>query len=597
MNQITIILVHAGPAQLPAHIPELLLNTEAIAKKSRIVFLANEINRIDFERIQHDLGDSGNRINFVAIEDIPESDVAQKFRMNSALDKSFRDGFWFNTSNRFLVLADYMAHKNIGNVIHIENDYVLYFDPTDKLEAFDSYADFAVPLDRVRAIPGIVWLKNSKVANRLASYISENPHQDDMATVGRFCVEESDILSKALPTIPYGYASAKSLDVQKYADGVDLFGGVFDAAAIGQFIGGIHWMNNPADTTLFINESSDLIMSDFSFSWAIKDGIRSPLLFYKDEIVSVLGMHAHSKNLEGVSPFNHGVLGNEAIAITGERLQSFCDITIGTPSITKFHGRNNIQSKCLIELPEDGEGNLGPPSIELIEQVLRAKRIFVYTHLIPYFRYYFAPRIKTPFTLVTHNSDYPVTVMDYQLLNHPHLEKWFAQNCEFNHSKLRPLPIGLQNKQWGAEKIDQLVSIGKNIMKTNILYANFSAHTHPGRAAALSATRELQYATVELGVDYERYLKNLAKHKFCMCPRGNGIDTHRFWEAQYLDSIPVILWRDWTSAYSEFPVLILDNWGELKELDLEAIYINLTNKKYLRTNLDLQKVVDQMHHG
>ena len=597
MNQITIILVHAGPAQLPTHIPELLLNTEAIAKKSRIVFLANEINRIDFERIRHDLGDSGNRIDFVAIEDIPESDVTQKFRKISALDKSFRDGFWFNASNRFLVLADYMAHKNLGNVIHIENDYVLYFDPADKLETFNLYADFAVPLDRLRAIPGIVWFKNSKVANSLGSYISENPHQDDMATVGRFCLEASDFISKALPTIPYGYASAKGLNVQKYADGIDLFGGVFDAAAIGQYIGGIHWINNPVDTTLFINESSDLMMSDFSFSWAIKDGIKSPLLICNNEITPVLGVHAHSKNLEGVSPFNHGVLREQAIAITGERLQSYCEISIGTPSITKFHGRNNIQSKELIELPEDIEGNLAPPSIELIERVTQARTIFIYTHLMPYFRYYLAPRIKSPFTLVTHNSDNPVTVMDYQLLNHPHLENWFAQNSEFNHAKLKPLPIGLQNKQWGSDKIDQLVNVGKDIVKTEILYVNFSSQTHPGRVAALSAAKELPYATVEQDVDYVRYLKNLARHKFCLCPRGNGIDTHRFWEAQYLDSIPVILWRDWTPAYSEMPVLILDNWGELKELDLDIIYMSLTNKKYLRTSLNLQKVVNQINHG
>ena len=597
MNQITIILVHAGSAKLPTHIPEVLSITGAIAKKSRIVFLANEINRIDFERIKRDLRDSGSGIDFVAIEDIPESLVTKKFRMSSTLDKSFRDGFWFNASNRFLVLADYMAHKNIGNVIHIENDYVLYFDPADKLEAFNLYADFAVPLDRVRAIPGIVWFKNLKVANSLASYISENPNQDDMVTVGRFCLEASGIASKALPTIPYKYASVKGLDVQKYADSIDLFGGVFDAAAIGQYIGGIHWMNNPADTTLFINESSDLIMSDFSFSWAVKNGVKSPLLTHHEELTPILGLHAHSKNLEAISPFNHGVPKGEESVITGERLQSLCDLTMGTASITKFHGCNNIQTKELIELPEDTQGNLGPPSIELIEKVSNARTIFIYTHLIPYFRYYFAPRIKSPFTLVTHNSDHPVTVMDYQLLNHPHLEMWFAQNCEFNHSKLRPLPIGLQNKQWGAEKISQLVWVGKNIIKTDILYANFSAQTHAGRVAALSAVKELPYATVEQDVDYVRYLKNLARHKFCLCPRGNGIDTHRFWEAQYLDSVPVIIWREWTPAYSGMPVLILDSWEEIKELDLEAIYISLTNKSYPRTNLDLQKIAKQIIHG
>ncbi len=83
-------------------------------------------------------------------------------------------------------------------------------------------------------------------------------------------------------------------------------------------------------------------------------------------------------------------------------------------------------------------------------------------------------------------------------------------------------------------------------------------------------------------------------HKFCICPRGNGIDAHRFWAAQYLDCMPVILWRDWMVSYSGMPVLILDNWAELKSLDLEKAYISITVKTYLRSNLDLRKIKEQI---
>jgi hypothetical protein len=571
--------------------------TQKIAKKSRIIFLSNEKNRNEFELIRKSIEVPGASIDFVAIESIPESTFTKKFRSNSSLDRTFRDGFWFNASNRFLVIADYISHSGIKNIIHIENDYVLYFDPTDKIEAFNSFADFAVPLDKIRAIPGIVWFKDGKVANSLAQYISENSYQDDMKALGEFCLQGSISTSKPLPTIPSEYAKANGLYNQRYADGIDLFGGVFDAAAIGQYVGGVHWMNNPTDTTFFINESSALIMKDFTFSWAIKDGIKMPLLIRDGKVTKVLGLHAHSKNLEAVSPFNHGVPEDEEGVVTGERLQSFCEITIGAPSITKFHGRENIQSKELLEIPEDNQGNLALPSFDLIERVSRAESIFVYTHLIPYFTYYLAPRIKSEFTLVTHNSDHPVTIMDYQLLNHPHLKEWFAQNCEFSHTKLKPLPLGVQNKQWGPTKISQLVNTSKDIFKIGMVYANFSVDTHPSRAVALEVAKELPYVTVEAGVDYNAYLQSLARHKFCICPRGNGIDTHRFWEAQYLDCIPIILWLDWTASYSELPVLILDSWQELKELDLEAIYIALTNKKYLRTSLDLRKIAKKINHG
>ena len=597
MNQITIILVHAGHGNLPSYIKDTLAITRQVAQKSRIVFLSNEINRDKFNELNQHFQLNGAAIEFVAIEEVPESEISRKFRETSTLDRLFRDGFWFNSSNRFFALADYMLHMGLENVVHIENDYVLYFDPTDKFQAFSTYADFAAPLDRIRAIPGIVWIKNSKIANSLVKFMSENPQLDDMHSVGQFCCGGSDIKSRPLPTLPYSYAKKKGLDIEKYSGGIELFGGIFDAAAIGQYIGGIHWMNNPMDSTFFLNESSDLNLEDFLFSWAVCEGIKSPSLMFEGVKTTVLGVHAHSKNLVGISPFNHGVPGDDQNIITGERIQALCEITISAPSITQFHGRSNIQSIDVIELIEDEQGNFLPPSNEMIQRVSQAKSIFVYTHLIPYFRYFLAPRIDSPFTLVTHNSDHSVTVNDFQLLNHPSLKNWFAQNCEFSHTKLKPLPLGLQNKQWGQEKIGQLVGAAKNISKSKTLYANFSTHTHPSRMAAMQAMTELKYPTIETGVDYETYLKNLAIHKYCLCPRGNGIDTHRFWEAQYLDCIPVILWRDWTMAYSEMPILILDDWSDLNGLDLERIYISITNRKYSRVGLDLRDIDGQINNA
>ena len=591
MKQITIILIHAGVGSLPSHLHETLEITSQIAKKSRIVFLTNSVNRSSFNQIIACLGNKIlSPIEFKAIEEIPETQNSRKFRETSTLNRSFRDGFWFNASDRFLVLADYMSTDGLENVIHIENDYVLYFDPTDKLDAFRSYADFAVPLDRIRAIPGIVWLKDKVVANRLAQYIVDNSDHDDMASIGKFCIDNLKDGAKALPTIPCQYASQKNIDLERFSEGIDVFSGIFDAAAIGQYIGGVHWMNDPRDTTFFINESSDLNLRDFSFSWDIKNNIRSPALAFKGEATAVLGLHAHSKSLNEVSPFNHGVEDSIENLVTGERIQALCDITVSSPSITKFHGRENIRSKHIIELSEDNSGNLLPPSVELIEQLVGSKTIFVYTHLIPYFEYYLAPRLNAPFTLVTHNSDHSVTIRDFQLLNHPYLKAWYAQNCEFSHSKLKPLPIGLENLQWGPEKLGQIFIAGREVVKTGLLYVNFSTQTHPSRIEAMSEAKKLGYATIESGIDYASYLKGLAKHKFCICPRGNGIDTHRFWEAQYLDCIPIILCRDWTASYSGLPILILDNWADLDGADLDAIYIKISNKYYSRAALNLNKI-------
>lgn len=596
MNQVTLVLIYSGSSQLPQYIEESLDIASRVAINSRIIFLANKSNYQNFIQFtsRHSLGVRA-KIEFIAIEDIPASDRTLLFNEKTGLDKNFRQGFWYQASNRFMVLADYLNHTNTSNVVHIENDYVLYFDPSDKIKAFEEFADFAVPMDRIRAIPGIVWFKNPIVADKLAQFMLMNADQDDMANLGGFCLSSTEINAKPLPTIPLKYAQMKSLNDCKYSQGINLFEGIFDAAAIGQYIGGIHWMNNPEDTTLFQNESSDLLLNDFSFCWVIKNGIRSPKITILDESVRVLGIHAHSKNLLGLSPFNHGIQSDLSTLITGEKIQGCCEITIGTRSITKFHGRENIKSKELIEIEEDVNGNLYAPSTEVIERVSKAKTIFVYTHLIPYFKYYFAPRINTFFNLVTHNSDHSITINDFQLLNSPFLLNWFAQNSEFNHNKLRGIPIGLQNRQWGVDKLDQLISVSRFIEKSESIYVNFSQSTHPARREALDIARDLPNVTIEQEVDYRQYLSSLAKHKFCLCPRGNGIDTHRFWEAQYLDCIPIILWRDWTASFSGMPILILDNWAELKKLDFKKAYIHITTKYYTRAGLNFEEIRDQIN--
>ena len=48
------------------------------------------------------------------------------FNKKSRLDTKTRNGFWNNASKRLFLIYEYMKDKNIQNVIHIENDVLLY---------------------------------------------------------------------------------------------------------------------------------------------------------------------------------------------------------------------------------------------------------------------------------------------------------------------------------------------------------------------------------------------------------------------------------------------------------------------------------------
>lgn len=58
----------------------------------------------------------------------------------------------------------------------------------------------------------------------------------------------------------------------------------------------------------------------------------------------------------------------------------------------------------------------------------------------------------------------------------------------------------------------------------------------------------------------------VSEYSLVLCPRGNGLDTHRAWEALYLGRIPVVTSSAMDAAFDGLPVLILGSWDELSDL-------------------------------
>ena len=79
---------------------------------------------------------------------------------------------------------------------------------------------------------------------------------------------------------------------------------------------------------------------------------------------------------------------------------------------------------------------------------------------------------------------------------------------------------------------------------------------------------------------------------FVSCPEGNGIDTHRLWEALYLKTIPIMKKNKMSPFLKKInlPILVLNKWTDLLEYDekkLKKLYLSkkkLFNNKYLFQN-------------
>ena len=60
-------------------------------------------------------------------------------------------------------------------------------------------------------------------------------------------------------------------------------------------------------------------------------------------------------------------------------------------------------------------------------------------------------------------------------------------------------------------------------------------------------------------------MKRLSTYKFCICPEGNGVDSHRLWECFNLKVVPIVIKSEFTNILLNqgIPLVVLDNWTEL----------------------------------
>lgn len=184
---------------------------------------------------------------------------------------------------------------------------------------------------------------------------------------------------------------------------------------------------------------------------------------------------------------------------------------------------------------------------------------------------------KQKFILITHHSDRSIDPRYRLLAENPQLIKWYAQNNEYLHQKITPIPIGLEDR-WRHNNgiVRDFIALRAKIVekKPRILFGFTVSNNESERAPALAVLRNLAVADEFLGSS-RRYRKILMEYMFVASPPGNGIDCHRTWEALYLGVIPIVITRKFHEQFKDLPLLIVNEWADLAsygESDLKDIY-------------------------
>lgn len=184
------------------------------------------------------------------------------------------------------------------------------------------------------------------------------------------------------------------------------------------------------------------------------------------------------------------------------------------------------------------------------------------------------------FTLVTQNSDRNFTLDMYVRIN-PFINKVYAINATFQSEKLVKVPIGFNDTA-----INYIVNIERNSIKDKLIYSNFKICHHKERENCFDYFSKFDWVDFYMDgmnnikqLPFDEFYNLLKTYKYCISPRGAGIDTHRIYESIYFGVIPIVKKNELTDLYENLPILLVDDWSEITkdflEENYEKLYSNL----------------------
>ncbi len=199
--------------------------------------------------------------------------------------------------------------------------------------------------------------------------------------------------------------------------------------------------------------------------------------------------------------------------------------------------------------------------------------------------------------LVTGEGDLPCDSFRQQFLP-TNVIRWFATNVTHLHPKVTAVPLGLGILQDHVTLNSAMVAAAKKEVtsKDQWLYVNFRPATNPSVRqkiydsfqALAQHEKWVTFQSPQLHHDRSEFAKQLVRHQFVLAPPGNGVDTHRLWEALIAGTYPIVLKSLAMEPFRALPILMVDSF---EEINLDFLKANLKLLEEKKKNISMM----QMH--
>jgi hypothetical protein len=239
--------------------------------------------------------------------------------------------------------------------------------------------------------------------------------------------------------------------------------------------------------------------------------------------------------------------------------------------------------------------------------------------------HYFVEQLQNvthTFKVISGYSDYTVpNISDkssdnisYNILSNEYLISWHAINIvDDSHPKLYHIPLGIPRHIPCLITDSEVPHMGYFIKvvnnDTSFLYNTFSG-TILERMKSKTKSDKLLFATyttdnskgsniaknenfrhkldtylenntsfnkVDL-LPWDTYVNEMSKYKYIIEPHGRCLDGYRVWEALYVGTVPIVFRSSITVLHEDLPILIIDNFEDITEKNLEDSYETIINK-------------------
>jgi hypothetical protein len=556
-------VVYSYTGKLPPYIVEAVYQTR-LFHSGKITLLCDDVTSPHLKKIEHL---NVTLVNTATLDMTEFNACATRNRQKFCVAPHLGDRqyLFILSFQRFFLLQSYMKQTNLTNVLFLELDVLLYRDPKELLPLFQQ-RELTLSYVRPSSVcSGFSYVRDSQILDDITSHFIQ--FIDTSVGNGNDSMCEMNALSDWIQS-PENKQRVWMLpglwEDARYSK--DAWGSfhtfqetLFDGAGIAIRVDGPdqshreQWLRKGK-----VWWGTEVQYNEYDYEWKSHNGLRVlHLLSPEGKAYPVHCLHVHNKNLAGFlsKPMPQPV---SSPLLNGDRFLLMAECVLRTKTRSDYYDVKGWDKSTLHSFEEIPSPWDNPSSIFCnTEDVYRLRDLL--------------PRFKNKFVLLSHNSDTNVTKEYSWLPECPLLVHWFTQNLCDELPRTSFLPIGVANPTWSHGNPEMIDCVRNSRPEKHcLIYTNFRVSTNPAKREICKQTLEEFGVPFFPIVDPFENLKRVATSCFTICPEGNGIDTHRFWESLLMKSIPIVLRSPFTERLHAlgYPCVLLNTWNDLPSAHL-----------------------------